>query len=147
MSPNTDPTEDELLAMAYADGELSDAATVKFKERLGDEPALGQQVSEYHALEVLARQVAPPEPMDFEWKRLSRDPLQKTGVLLGWIAFIGGALGLSCYGIYAVCYSDIPSLPKALVLSLIGGFLLLFLTTVRARLRTLPYDPYRNIER
>ena len=40
-----------------------------------------------------------------------------------------------------------PVVPKALVAALIAGFLVLFLTTVRARMRTLPYDPYRSIER
>ncbi len=147
MSPSTEPSEDELLAMAYADGELTDEAQAGFEQRLASEPALGRQVSEYRALEVLARQLAPPEPMDFEWKRLARDPLQRAAVLLGWVAFVGGAIGLCGCGIFAVCASNISTLPKSLVLSLIGGFLLLFLAIVRSRLRTLPYDPYRNIER
>ena len=68
MPPDKDPTTDELKAMAYADGELTDADRTEFEARLATEPALARQVSEYRALEIIARQMAPPEPMAiFDW--------------------------------------------------------------------------------
>ena len=43
--------------------------------------------------------------------------------------------------------SDMPAIPKILLAGLCGGALVLFLVTLRGRLRTLPYDPYTEIER
>ena len=40
------PTPDELLAMAYVDGELDDEAARAFEDRLPDEPALVREVAE-----------------------------------------------------------------------------------------------------
>ena len=67
--PRTDrePSADELTAMAYADGELSGAERAAFEQRLAAEPDLGRAVSDYRELEIMARQLAPPEPADHEW--------------------------------------------------------------------------------
>ncbi len=147
MPVDREPTQDELLAMAYADGELSEDRRHSFEARMLREAPLARLVAEHRALEILARSAAPPEPIDTEWRRLERDPLVRWTQFLGWALLVGGALGLCAYGVLQVWSSDLPPVPKALVLAAIVGLLLLGLGTVHSRISTLPYDPYRNVER
>ncbi len=141
------PTRDELLAMAYVDGELPDDARAEFERRLAAEPGLRREVVELQRLELLARSAAPREPMDHEWARLSREPLQRGALALGWILFLSAILGLGTWGLVLLVLSGAPLALKLLLGALVAGGALLFLATLRARLRTLPCDPYTEIER
>jgi len=147
MPADTEPTRDELIAMAYADGELSGEGRREFEVRMLREPDLGRLVAEHRALEILARHAAPPEPIDTEWRRLARDPIVRWTQALGWFACVAGAMGLAALGIVEIWAADMHPIPKALVLAAIAGLLLLLFVTVHARLSTLSYDPYRNVER
>lgn len=143
-----EPTADQLLAMAYADDELGAADRAMFQARLAREPELGREVAKHRSLEVLARRLAPPEPMDHEWRRLALDPLQRGAVGLGWLALCVGAVGLAGLAFWRFVSDDsIGPLERGLVASLVVGAGLLLAAAVRARLRTLPYDPYRNVQR
>ena len=142
-----EPTRDELLAMAYVDGELRPAARAEFEARLAASPALGREVSALKELELLARAAAPREPMDEEWARLARDPLQRGTLGLGWILLIVGCVGLALFAGWQLFASDAPLALKLLMGAFLAGGALLLGATVRARLRTLPLDPYRKIQR
>ncbi len=143
-----EPSADELLAMAYADGELSAGERAAFEARLAAEPALGREVAELRALAVLAQRLAPQEPMDHEWRRLAADPVQRGAVGLGWIGLMAGAVGLGGLALWRFATDpSIDVVERGLVLALVGGAALLLTAAVRARLRTLPYDPYRSVER
>ena len=72
---SAEPTRDELLAMAFFDGELAPEARAEFEARLADDADLRRQVAELKELDVLARNAAPREPMDHEWAALERDVL------------------------------------------------------------------------
>jgi len=147
-SEQREPSENELRAMAYVDGELSQEDARQFESELAGDPALAREVAELKALELVSRQMAPPEPMDYEWERLSADPLQRTGVGLGFGLLIIGAIGLALWGIWSIAFHPDLSLPtKCFSLATILGLLLIFLTVLRGRLRTLPYDPYTKIKR
>ncbi len=147
MPPAHEPTRDELLAMAYADGELGSEGRRELEVRLAREPQLARQVSEHRALQVLARRMAPPEPADLEWARLEAEPVQRSTRWLGWTLFVGGSIGLAAWGLWGVANSHTPILPRVLAMGAILGLLLLLLTTARARMRVLPHDPYRKVER
>jgi len=142
------PTRDELLAMAYVDGELADQARAELEARLAAEPELGRQIAAYRKLDLLGRAQAPPEPMDHEWRRLARDGVQRAGLGLGWsLVFVAG-LGLLGWAVWAVATDpELELTPKLLIGGALLGASLLFLATLRARLRTLPYDPYTEVER
>jgi anti-sigma factor RsiW len=146
MSPR-EPTRDELLAMAYVDGELTPEGRAELEGRLGASPALRREVSQLKELELLARAAAPKEPMDHEWEELARDPVQRGTLGLGWILLGLGFLGLSGFGLWRLFRSDAPLALKLLFAALLLGGALLFAATLRARLRTLPLDPYRKVQR
>lgn len=142
-----EPTRDELLAMAYVDGELTPEGRVEFERRLAESPALRREVSALKQLELLARAAAPREPADLEWEALARDPVQRASLGLGWGLAIVGALGSMAFGVYALLGSEAPLPVKLLVGALLLGLALLLLATLRARLRTLSLDPYRKVQR
>lgn len=141
------PTRDELLTMAYVDGELGPDDRRELEARMAHEPHLARQVAEYKGLELIARQMAPKEPQDYEWERLARDPAQRSGTFLGFLALAVGLLGLAGWAVFRVAVSDMETTPKLLLGSAVGGLTLLFLIVLRARLRLLPTDPYTKVQR
>jgi anti-sigma factor RsiW len=146
-APVQEPTREQLLAMAYVDGELDAAARAAFEAELASRRDLQVEVVQLQRLAVLARSMAAAEPIDHEWKRLARDPLQRTSISLGFAALGLGTLGIAGLCAYGVAVSDMPIAMKVLLATVGGGVVLLFLATLRARLRTLPFDPYTEIER
>jgi len=142
-----EPTRDELLAMAYVDGELTSAAHAEFEARLGTSAELRREVSALKELELLARAAAPTEPQDHEWQALARDPLHRGALGLGWTLLVLGLGGALVLGAYALLASDAPLWCKLVCLALALGFALLLGATLRARLRTAPLDPYRKVQR
>ncbi len=142
-----EPTRDQLLAMAYADGELDGNERVEFEQRLSSEPALLAEVTELKRLGVLARRMTPVEPKDFEWQRLNAEALHSGGTSLGLALSAIGALGVLGWLCYSLLASDLGVVPKAFFCALLGGLTLVFLLVFRARLRTLPYDPYTEVDR
>jgi anti-sigma factor RsiW len=142
-----EPTRDELLAMAYVDGELSAEGRVEFEQRLAASAELRREVGALKELELLARDAAPREPIEHEWAALARDPLQRGTLGLGWTLLIVGVVGGGACGLFLLFESAAPPLVKLVVAALVLGFALLLGATLRARLRTLPLDPYRKVQR
>ena len=141
------PTRDELLAMAYADGELAPDERRAFEARLAAEPALAREVAELRSLELLARRAAGPEPIDIEWRRIEASPLTRASRALAWSAIGLGALALAGWAALAVARSELDPAAKLGLLALAVGFAVLLLLALRARLRTRRYDPYREVRR
>ena len=142
-----EPTRNQLLAMAYADGELTEEARQEFELALQSDEALRLEVAELKRLEVMARQYAPKEPMDFEWERIQAEPLQVAGTGAGWSLAILGVMGGILWLLYATAVSDLALAFKLSLFSAVGGFFLLLGMTLRIRLKTLPHDPYRDLKR
>jgi anti-sigma factor RsiW len=142
-----EPTADELTAMAYVDGELPVEERAAFELRLAAEPALAREVTALQRLAVLARHAAGPEPIDAEWSRLRQSPLHRAGQGLAWSLL--GVAGVAAIGWLALELARSSfSWPLRVALgALLLGLVLLFLLTLRARLRTLPYDPYTEVRR
>lgn len=143
----SEPSRDQLLAMAYVDDELDPEARAAFEQRLSREALLRREVSQLHELELLARAAIPKEPMDHEWQALARDPLQRGALGLGWILGGLGLLGLALYVLWTLFSAEGPPALKLFFGALLLGALLLFGAVLRGRLRTLPLDPYRKVQR
>lgn len=142
------PSSDELLAMAFADGELSAEERLSFEQRMVHEEQLGRLVAEHMALDVLARRVAPKEPQDHEWERLRLNPLFSGSRSTGWFLLVLGSVLTLALTVFGVATNESLSAPMRVgILGALLGLLLLFITVAARRLRTLPLDPYRHVER
>ncbi len=146
-SEEPEPTRDELLAMAYADGELPAAERVAFEERMANESALRLEVTELQKLDLIARQMAPREPMDYEWESIEQGLVHRAGLGIGFLALLLGAIGIMAWVAWDLARSDVGLVPKILVFLVLGGLLLVFLIVLRNRLRTIPHDPYTEVQR
>ena len=144
---STEPTPDQLLAMRYADGELEPEERRRFEERLAEDEALRLEVSALRHLEVLARQVAPPEPADLVLGELGRERMHRLLGWVGWLLVVGASLGLLGHAILALLDRDWTEPGPALPLALGTGLALLLLRVLRERLARLPHDPYRSVRR
>jgi anti-sigma factor RsiW len=142
-----EPSRDELLAMAYVDGELDEAGRAELEQRLAASPELRREVSALRELELMARAAAPREPMDHEWQALARDPVQRSTLGLGWSLLVLGGLGVVAFGLWQLFRSDAPLVLRLCVAAVSLGFGLLFGAVLRGRLRTRHLDPYRKVER
>ncbi len=145
--PLTSPDDDELLAMAYADGELAPEARATFEARLRREPKLAREVASHRRLQVLARSAAGPEPAALEWERIAADPLHRASRRGGWALMGGGAFVLVIVGLVALWSTGLPFFAKLGTTAVLLGLSLVFVTILRGRLATLDLDPYRDLKR
>jgi anti-sigma factor RsiW len=141
------PTEGELLAMAYADGELAPDAARAFEERARREPTLAREVADLRRLQVLAREAAGPEPMDSEWERIAASGAHRASLGLGFALLLVGVIGVGSWATFELWRADLLLGAKIAISAFLTGFLLLLAQAIRARMRTLPYDSYTKVKR
>lgn len=141
------PSRDELLAMAYADGELAVHARREFEARLANDAGLRREVARQLEIAVLAREAAPPEPMDHEWNKIRAAPAYKFGIGLAWFLILFSSAGLLGWGEVELLQSNLDLPVKVLATLFLCGLILLFVLTWRARQATQHLDPYREVHR
>ncbi len=141
------PSRDELLVMAFVDDQLAPEVRDELQERMVNEPELRRMVVEYQKLELIARQCAPPEPADHEWKRLEEEVLRRGAFSLGFGLLLAGGVGIIGWTAFAVFQSELDAFGKLFCGALLAGFTLLLILKLRDRLRLLPFDPYTEVKR
>lgn len=146
-SSGREPTPDELLTMAYADGELDPAARAAFEARMRSDAALAREVAAQQRLHQLARHAAGPEPMDAEWERIARASGYRASLGIGVSLLTLGSLALAAWAAYALFTSSLEIVPKIALGILIAGLCMLTVRAWLARRRTRPYDPYTEVRR
>lgn len=141
------PTTDELLAMAYADGELSADATRVFESRLAHDARLRALVADQQRIAVLAREAAPSEPLELASLIVER------GVLFPVLGFVGRALlvvTLVWLAAWLACTCTegtwCPPIAGA-ALSALVGIALLAIRAALVRRATHHLDPYQGVRR
>ena len=145
--PFADALDDEMLAMAYVDGELPPDERVAFEARLASEAALGAHVEEMRSLALVTRGMLPAEPEDREWRRLNRDPIHKGATYFAWILGLVAMVGIAVAAVASVDPTDTHW--GVLLFAAFGSLavLVLLAVTIRERLAVLPHDPYRKVHR
>ncbi len=142
-----EPEKDQMLAMAYVDGELEVTERRRFESRLAVEPGLEKEVAELREFALLARRTIPPEPEDREWQKLGQDPLHRRGLRLGlWLCILAVAGFAAALGDSVLSSSEHWAM-QLFLLSGAAGVCLVTLLTLRERLAVLPHDPYRKVHR
>src|SRR5260221_9774953 len=124
--PERAPNPEELLAMAYVDGELAPDERSAFEARLDREPALVREVAAQQRLAVLARAALPREPIDREWRALEDSALTRIGLPLGWTPPPLGGTGLAVWCAFEGARAHIGIVPKLFTAAPPPGLLFLF---------------------
>ncbi len=134
--------------MGLLDGELPGADEGAVREHLRGCRACALEEAKYRNLAALAQVARLPEPTDAETARFWAGLYNPAERKAGWGLLLLGLALLLAYG--ATELATAPSIPLAVRLGLLTtgvGLFLLFLSVLRLRLRTLPFDPYRNVVR
>ena len=140
------PSQNQLDVMRYADGELPANEAQSMEQRLATDPSLRRELAAYQTLEVLARNTAPPEPGDLEWQQLRSGTLHRGVGLVSWLLIGVSSLGYFSWVLAALFgWTDTPH-PAIFGIGAVG-LILLTLMLLRERVAALPLDPYRKVKR
>lgn len=143
-----DHEEFELLMMGHLDDELSPDLEQRFQEHLESCADCARELVRYRELAEVAQAIRLREPQDHELERFWQVLYNRMERRSGWILILVGVILLTAFLVYEIAITDLLHWwIKIGVASLAIGFLILFVSVFRARQRTLPYDPYRRVQR
>ncbi|MGH7151510.1 MAG: zf-HC2 domain-containing protein [Planctomycetota bacterium] len=137
-----------IALMGLLDGELGPEEEGAVREHLRGCRACALEEAKYRNLAALAKGERLPEPTDAETARFWAGLYNRSERSVGWGLLLLGLALLAAYGATALAVAE--TIPLAVRLGLLAtgvGLFLLFLSVLRLRLRTLPFDPYRNVVR
>ena len=140
------------LMMAFLDGELNEPDRQRFQDHLDSCTACSQEFAEFGRLKDMTDGVALAEPEDRIWEDYWGQVYNRAERSLGWILFSLAAIGLLIYGGFECIESIIASGQvamglKCILLVLIVGLSILFVSVLRERLFFWKRDRYRDIRR
>jgi predicted anti-sigma-YlaC factor YlaD len=138
----------QVLMMGLLDGELTSAQEDALREHIKGCSTCAAELTKYQNLQRIAASVRLSEPTDREWERFWAGFYNRLERQSGWLFVVLGTLLLVVYGaIELVREPGIHVVLRVGLASLALGFILLFLSVLRGRLRLLRYDPYRGVRR
>lgn len=149
--PKTEPPEAdrfEILMMGYLDGELTSDQEQELRDHLTAHPAASRELARYRKLNDIAHSVRLREPQDYEWDRFWQDLYNRMERRISWFLLLfGGILTSLATIVWLLQTGQVQAWVKIGLITLLTGFLLMFLNVLRGRRRTLPFDRFRGIER
>jgi len=141
------PSFDESMLSGYVDGELTQADNQRVQLHLEECPSCWALVDDLRQIREVAMSTPFPVPTDDEWREAPRSAGSRWIRRLGWIlvlAWMLGAVGLAVQGFVqgsAAWYE------KTLIVALVGGALLLFLSVLIDRLKAIKTDRYGRVQK
>jgi anti-sigma factor RsiW len=133
--------------MAYADGELAPAARNEFEARLARDAELRRLVAEQRRIAVIAREAAPPEPLELAALSIERGGANAALFFAGRALLAVGAIWVVVW-LALSCFDGVARPPIAgAAIALFSGFALLLLRARNVRRAVLHLDPYRDVRR
>lgn len=147
MSEQQPPAFDEALLSGYVDGELTQAEDQKVRIYLEDHPEARTVVAEIERLRNAARATSFKVPEDQLWDERPRSRASWVARTLGWVGVLGAAGAVVGVGTWDLATSPLGALPKLVAFAALFGLGSLFLSVLLDRLRSLPHDRYRRVEK
>lgn len=147
MSTNCGRNFDEALLTGYLDGILTQAEDQRVRLHLDDCAECRGLLDEMRETREATMTTRFELPSDDQWSEAPRGLASRLSFGLGWtllLVWFVGMLGL----VVGLIWQD--QMPRGLKLLLFGGLIgggLLLLSVVIDRLRVLPRDPYRRVEK
>lgn len=138
--------EDTLLS-GFIDGELTQADIQRVRLHLEDCTKCRNLLADMTKIREAAMTTSFPVPTDEEWQEGPRSEASRWARRLAWVLLIGWVLGAAWLGIVRLSESSTTWYEKALLISLLGGALLLLVSVLLDRLKAFRTDRYRRVEK
>jgi len=133
---------------AYLDGELTQQEGQKVDVHLRECDRCHRVFEDFRRLRADIKDLEYPEPSEAEWSNVMAGFTFKATRGLGWLLWIGAALVLVGYGIYAFATDEtVKAFERVAVLALLLGVVLVFLTVLAERLKSYGHDKYKDVEK
>ena len=140
--------EYEILLTGYVDGELNEEDRRRVEEHLHGCSTCTAELAGFRRLNDLVSHIKIREPQDPEIDRFWRALYNRMEWRGGWLLLLVGSFTVTAAVVVAVLTSSMLHWSlKAGLVAMAAGLLLLFLSVLRLRLRTLPFDRYREVHR
>ena len=141
------PPFDEELLSGFLDGTLSHRETQRVRLLIESNEEARRVYREMQAIRetALATRFLPPD--DESWPELPATRISRASRSLGWILICTWLTVVTALSLWRFLSQTGDPLEIFLVLGLPGGFVLLFISVLLDRLRSLPTDRYRNVHR
>ena len=141
------PGFDEALLSGYVDSELTQADGQRVRLHLEDCEQCRFLVEDLLSMREAAMTTPFPAPNDEEWQEEPRTVASHWLRRFGWLLVIVWALGAGALAVESFATSDATWHEKLLVLILIGGPVLLFLSVLIDRFKARKTDRYRGVKK
>ncbi len=136
------------MLSAYLDGELTQASAQRVRVHLEDCGECRRVFDEMARLQAMTRELAFAEPPEAKMKELEKSFGVQAPRRLGWLFIAAGIAAWLIHGAVAyVRYWRPPTVEEMMASAVVIGFVLLFVSVAVERLRQLPHDKYRRIEK
>ncbi|MEM8998436.1 MAG: hypothetical protein AAGF23_26865 [Acidobacteriota bacterium] len=141
------PPFDEELLSGYLDGTLSHREMQRVRLLIESNEEAQRIFDEMRALRETALNTRFLPPADEAWPELPATGASRISRSLGWLLICTWTAVVTGLALWRFLSQTGDPLEIFLVLGLPGGFLLLFMSVLLDRLRSLPNDRYRNVHR
>lgn len=147
MTPSQHEEIRQMLS-AYLDGELTQGGMQRVRVHLEDCESCRRSLEDMARLQELTRELAFAEPPEARMKELEKSLSVQAPRRLGWVFVVAGLAAWLAYGtVTYVRHWRPPTMEELLASAVVTGFVLLLVSVVVERLRQLPHDKYRRIEK
>ncbi len=146
----TDQLHEEVRQMlsAYLDGELTQADSQKVRVHLSRCEECRRTHEELARLQEMTRSLEFAQPPEARMKELEKSLSVQAPRRLGWFFILAGIAAWLIYGAGTwVRHWRPPTVEELIASAVVIGFVMLFASVVIERLRQLPHDKYRRIEK
>ena len=138
---------DEALLTGYLDGVLTQGDRQRVRLHLEDCADCRRLIDEMRETREATMTTRFELPADDQWNEAPRGLASRLSFGLGWIMVLVWLVGMTGLCIGHFWASDVPLTAKLLVFGDLSGIVLLFLSVLIDRLKTMRTDPYRRVER
>lgn len=146
-APNQHEEVRQMLS-AYLDGELTQGSAQRVRVHLEDCEECRRAFEEMARLQEMTRKLAFAEPPEARMKDLEKSLSVQAPRRLGWLFVLAGVAAWFIYGtITYIRHWRPPTVEELISSAVVIGFVLLFVSVAVERLRQLPHDKYRRIEK
>lgn len=148
MTTQSQHEEIRKMLSAYLDGELTQAEAQRVRIHLEDCEECRRTYQEMVRLQQMTKELAFAEPPEARMKELEQSLSVQAPRRLGWLFVMAGIAAWLIYGaVTYVRHWRPPTVEELISSAVVIGFLLLFVSVAVERLRQLPHDRYRRIEK